>query len=259
MKLLVQVDDFALTPGVADGVITAIRDGLCRATGIFINQPWAEYAIRRIQDYPQCSLGIDINVVCGPCTADPKQLPTLVDQNTGCFVPSRIRVQDPQWGKKDFYPEEEVFIEGCAQIEKFIQLTGKKPAYIQNHAVRYTEGYRPALRRLCQKYRIPYMDDIKEKYNIVALKRPENTDNYSFECQMRDMEMEMLELLEENQHLKYAFIPSHCGYLDRPLFDYSRYTYNRFQDLAMVTSEKIRKWCEDHQVQILNIDDLPMD
>lgn len=103
------------------------------------------------------------------------------------------------------------------------------------------------------------MDDIKEKYNIVALKRPENTDNYSFECQMRDMEMEMLELLEENQHLKYAFIPSHCGYLDRPLFDYSRYTYNRFQDLAMVTSEKIRKWCEDHQVQILNIDDLPMD
>lgn len=259
MKLLVQVDDFGLTPGVTDGVIYAVREGLCRATGIFINQPWAEYALERIAQYPECSLGIDINVVCGPCVADPAKLPALTDQKTGYFIPSRIRAQDPEWGKKDFYPEEEVFIEGCAQVEKFMRLTGKKPEYIQNHAVRYTKGYRPALRRLCEKYGVPYMDDIKEKYNIVALSNPGNKDNYAFECQMRDMTAEMLDLLEKNKNLEYAFIPSHCGFLDRQLFEYSRYTYNRFQDLAMVVSPELRKWCQDNQVEIISIRDLPME
>ncbi len=258
MKLLVQADDYGLTLGTADGIITAIRTGLVRATGIFINMPWAEYAVERISHYPECSFGIDINVVSGPCTADPAKIPTLVDEN-GWFIPSRIRVKDPEYGKKNFFPEEEVYIEGCAQVEKYIRLTGHKPAYIQNHSVTGINGYRPALRRLCETYGVPYMDDIKEKYNIVALKRPEFTDNYDYDVQNRDMEKEMLELLEENQDLEYAFIPSHCGYLDRDLFEYSRYTWNRFQDLAMVTSKKIAKWCEDHDVQIISVKDLPMD
>lgn len=257
MKLLVQMDDFAVTPGVADGIVYAVREGLCRATGIFVNQPWAEYAYNRIKEFPECSLGIDINIVCGPCCADPKLIPSLVDEN-GEFIPSQVRVLDPEWGKKDFYPEEEVFIEGCAQVERFIKMTGHKPKYIQNHAVRYTNGYRPALRRLCKKYDVPYMDDIKEKYNIVKLAVPQNTDNYSFECQNRDMTAEMLQLLEENKDLEYAFIPSHGGFLDKMLFKYSRYTYNRFQDLAMVVSPEIKKWCEDNNVEIINIDDLPM-
>lgn len=257
MKLLVQADDFGLTLGTADGIITAVRTGMVRATGIFVNMPWAEYALNRIKDYPECSLGIDINVVAGPCTADPAAIPSLVDEN-GMFVPSQIRVRDPEWGTKEFYPEEEIYREGCAQVEKFMRLTGKKPAYIQNHAVMGSKGYRPALRRLCVTYQVPYMDDIKEKYHIAALKRDAFTDNYAFDVQNRDMEAEMLELLEENRDLEYAFIPSHCGYLDRQLFAYSRYTWNRFQDLAMVTSPKIMAWCREHDVQIISVKDLPM-
>ena len=39
MKLLVQSDDFGITPAVSCGILEAIKKGIVRNTGLFANMP----------------------------------------------------------------------------------------------------------------------------------------------------------------------------------------------------------------------------
>lgn len=260
MKILCQVDDYGITRGVAAGICDAAKYGIVRATGIFMNMPWAEDVVKDILNIEGVSVGVDINVLCGPCAADPKLIPTLIDSE-GNFVPSKVRLQDPEWGIKDFYPIEEIVAEGCAQVEKFIKVTGQKPAYVQNHSVK-SPNYRKAIPIIAEKCGIPYMDDIKSNYNMVELrcKRHVVGDEYTYDNQNRDMVAELLEELEEAKEkgLEYVCVCSHGGYLDTDLFKYSRFTWNRFRDIEMTMSPKVKEWIKKNGAELVNIDDLPI-
>ncbi|MHB8806627.1 MAG: ChbG/HpnK family deacetylase, partial [Anaerolineaceae bacterium] len=52
MKLLFQSDDYGITEGVACGALKAIRDGLVRNTGLFVNMPSSRFAAEQIKYYP---------------------------------------------------------------------------------------------------------------------------------------------------------------------------------------------------------------
>ena len=44
-KLIVNADDFGLTPGVNYGIIEAFKYGILTSTTLMINQPFVEHAI----------------------------------------------------------------------------------------------------------------------------------------------------------------------------------------------------------------------
>ena len=138
MKLLTQGDDFGFTRGVTDGIVDSIDYGFLRNTGLFANMPSAEYAVSFMKDRPHVCFGIDFNLVSGPCCADPKQIPHLVDEN-GEFIRSTVRVKDPRWateeGRREMFPYEECYIEMKAQFDRFVELTGKQPGYLHSHSL----------------------------------------------------------------------------------------------------------------------------
>ena len=57
MKLLIQSDDYGMTPAVADGIIYGITHGVVRNTGLFSNMPWAAECVEKnlyaIQFHPE--------------------------------------------------------------------------------------------------------------------------------------------------------------------------------------------------------------
>ena len=259
MKILVQSDDYGITKAAADGMIDGITNGIITCTGLFSNMPWAEYAADRIRNINNICLGIDINVVCGPCVSDSGELPVLVNQETGWFYTTKDRMKDPRYGQDVFKPYEEVYKEACAQIEKFIELIGKLPEYLTSHSTNGSKTYLKAIHDAADSYHIPFSYDVYKKYNIVTMFRHMDKDPYSFENQIRDEIKPTLQMLEENKNKEYVLLPSHCGYVDSDLMRFSRCNIDRAYDHEMLVSPQIKSWIRENHAELISYRDLPMD
>ena len=256
MKLIVQSDDYGFTPAVTYATHEAIRDGIIRNTGLFANMPAASLAVQLIQDCPDVCLGIDINLVSGCPCADQSQIPALIDHESGEFIRSTVRKADSRWMKEDLYPYNEVKIETQAQIERFISLThGRKPAYIHGHSIgESSANYRQALHDVGLQYGIPFTRDIWAALGVVR------TRNQLKKTMLEQLEYSSEEdILAQLEHLTdqtYVRIGGHCGYVDAQLFAYSTCTLSRIQDYQMYTSPKIKKFINDHQIELVRYNEI---
>ena len=260
MKIIVKSDDYGFTKGVTDGVIEAIKNGIITCTGLFANMPDADYAVERIREYPHIALGIDINVVSGPCLSNPSQIKHLVDDK-GEFIRSTSKYADPRYEKasenEELWPYEECFVEACAQVEKFIELTGTLPRYLTGHSISSNaNAYTKACRKAAEKYSIPFVRDLVQKYGVMKLPNL-NIKPFSIENQFAaDVEKNTLKQLECFKDEDYVMIGGHGGYVDDNLLKYSTYTLIRVKDTKMYTSKKIKMWIQEHHAELITFDDL---
>ena len=260
MKILVQSDDYGFTRGVIAGMCDAFERGIITSTGIFMNMPICEEAIEKIKHYPHICLGIDINVTSGPCVSPAEKLPTLVNQTTGEFIQTSERIHDPRWGQDVFKPYDEVYVEACAQIEKYMDLIGHKPEYLQSHSTSGSKIYLKAIRDAAHRYAIPFSYEVKAQYGIKDLMPPlvKPGDPWSIENQIVDRTAQMLELLEQNKDQEYVCLGSHCGFVDSDLMKLSRCNIQRAYDHEYLTSQRIKNWIVNHNAVLISYRDLPM-
>ena len=176
MKLLFQSDDFGLTEGVTLGIVKGIKEGIVRNTGLFVNTNASEFAASFIKDYPETCFGLDVNLVAGKPISNPKDVPSLVDDN-GNFIKSTERYKNGKIvGNKmngiaiefeeEPYNYDEVYLEMENQLNKFIDLVGKKPEYIHPHSL-VTPATLKAFREISKKYELKFSIDTLEKNNIL--------------------------------------------------------------------------------------------
>ena len=259
MKILVQSDDFGFTRSVNAGMADAFERGIITSTGLFVNMPIVNESVSIMKKYPHICFGIDINVVSGPSVSDYRLLPTLCNQETGMFIQTTERMKDPRWGKEDiFKPYDEVFLEGCAQVERFIELLGYKPNYLQSHSKSGSKTYMSAIRDVARKYSIKFAPDMYVKYHIKPLFDFENIhgDPFSFENRTRDEVSVKLRLLEENKNEEYVMLPSHCGFVDAELMKMSRCNIDRAYDHEYLTSPLIKEWIKNNDAELISFRDL---
>ena len=137
MKYLFQSDDYGITRAVSLGCIHGIRNGVIRNTGMFANMPWIEECVEWIRPYlDDIAFGIDLNASTGPSILGHDALPTLTHED-GSFLGSREnRALDTDENDHDHLAAvaDQLEAEFRAQIERYIELVGKKPDYIHNHA-----------------------------------------------------------------------------------------------------------------------------
>lgn len=258
MKLIVQSDDYGFTKGVTYATHDAIRNGIITCTGLFANMPAAKEAVELLKDCSDICLGIDINVVSGHPCEKPDAIPSLVNSDTGEFIRSSDRQKDPRWMKEDLYPYDEVCAETEAQIRTFIELTGgKKPEYIHGHSIGESSGnYKGALHDVGVRYGIPFTRDVWAALGVVRMK---GVQQKSFEIQDQitiDSEENALRQLEELKNEEYVRIGGHCGFVDYDLIRYSTFTVVRSKDYIMYTSDRIKKWIREHQVELITYREL---
>ena len=130
MKLVIRAADFGMADCITDGCMKAIKDGVLNSVGLMTNnERYARYAAERIRGYKHVSLGQEINLVSGIPASDPKEIPSLVNEE-GRFLRSqeRIRMGHP------LITFEDAFKEIDAQMKRFVQLTGTKPEYYSGHS-----------------------------------------------------------------------------------------------------------------------------
>jgi len=257
MKLLVQSDDYGITEAVSFGIIKGIKDGIIRNTGFFSNMPWAEYCAELIRPYlNDIAFGIDLNASTGPALLSKEEIPSLV-QDDGYFLTSSMnRALDTAENDYDHVVYEDLYKEFEAQILKFIEIVGKKPDYLQGHAY-MTKTTAKVHADLAQKHGILLGSSrIAEKgyHNLGMpwLQNPPTLDNQ----RTSDLEGHILGNSVEILSHEKAFLITHSGYVDAELLELSSFNIYRAMDLKGLTSEKVKQWVKDNDIELVTYKDI---
>lgn len=270
MKLIVTADDYGITDAVTDGICKCARLGVLTQTGLFTNMPGSEYAAKRmINEYPHICLGQDINLVAGNPVTDPKLIPTLVQEDGSFRTSSMHRKLDQTQPNHIKY--EEAYLETENQVKRFIDLTGKKPAYLSGHSYGTVETER-AIKDVAQKYEVVLSMDMYKKIGVAAgLETAEwnkvvvkSDGKYDFGMDVQ-FSRDPLKLFKEGK-LDYlekalkengvAHIHTHAGFADKDLFDLSSFTLIRIMEANFITSKELVDWVKVNNVELVSINDL---
>jgi hopanoid biosynthesis associated protein HpnK len=87
--LVVNADDFGLSPGINAGIIEGFEKGILTSASIMVNAPAFEEAVRLAQAHEGLGIGVHLNVLRGKAVLPPEEIPGLVDAD-GQFVRSPI-------------------------------------------------------------------------------------------------------------------------------------------------------------------------
>ena len=259
MKLLIQSDDYGMTPAVADGIIYGITHGVVRNTGMFTNMPWAKECVEKIRPYlDQIAFGIDLNASTGCSLLGYDKVPNLCHPD-GSFLTSREnRAADETAPNHDHVDHDQLYAEFDAQVQKFIVLVGKVPDYIHAHAygTATTEKVR---REIAQKYNRPYSKTTAD----ILIGNYANMGWYIMGSPEAQLKEDLASYIVENKSGfdmdGYGYLITHCGYADAPLFEMSSFNLCRVKDLEALTSDRVKNWIKENNIELITYNDLDQD
>jgi hopanoid biosynthesis associated protein HpnK len=128
-QLIVNGDDFGLSPEINAGILHAHRHGILTNTSLMVTAPAWEEAVALARATPTLSVGLHLTLVRGRAALAPHLLPVVTDP-FGNFSPNPRRA-----GLRYFFSRrarEQVRAECRAQIEKFLA-TGLMLAQVDGH------------------------------------------------------------------------------------------------------------------------------
>lgn len=127
--LIVNADDFGLTPGVNAGILRAFREGILTSTTIMANGGAFDDAVARARELPEIDVGCHLVLVGGKSVAPPEEIPSLVKRN-GDLPASLFELVCRLWS--GFVYEADIEREFRAQVERVIA-AGITPSHLDTH------------------------------------------------------------------------------------------------------------------------------
>lgn len=150
--LVVNGDDFGLTPGVNEGIVDAHRRGVLTSASLFACAPATPHAIELTRALPALGVGCHLAVVDGEPALPPDSIPTLVCPD-GRFRPTwRAFVVDCLRGRVSL---DEAERELTAQVER-LRAAGVRLTHLDSH--KHVHAYPPlfdVVARLAGRFGVP--------------------------------------------------------------------------------------------------------
>lgn len=148
-RLIVNADDFGLTEGVSNGILSAMRAGRVTSTTVMANRPDLARQAAALQKIPGISAGIHLVLSSGKPILPPEQVKTLVDDSG--FMPRNYRTAA---GRADIA---EVELEWQAQIQVALSLGLHLSHIDSHHHVHLHPPFTEVAVRLATRFGIPAM------------------------------------------------------------------------------------------------------
>jgi hypothetical protein len=153
-QLIVNADDFGMSPAVSRGILEAHHHGIVTSTTVMIVMPEAGEALAQaVESIPNLGFGLHV-VLAGQCAPalPAEQVPTLV-RSDGRFYDGEF-----YWSlTRDHFNADEVRAEIHAQCRRFIDFAGRPPTHLDSHyhAAYLHPAALSALFDLAEEYDIP--------------------------------------------------------------------------------------------------------
>lgn len=247
-KILIRADDLGYSEGVNYGIAKSIKEGIIQSAGLMCNMPSALHGVELLKGTSVC-LGQHTNICVGNPICDPTQIPSITNAS-GQFKSSR-EYRDAQ---HDLVVLDEVILEIEAQYERFVELTGEQPHYLEGHAIasdNFMRGLELVAKRHNLKYTgIPLQDDpIRVGNTDVYMRMDAMKSDYNPLITLKDM------VLHAHKDACDVMV-CHPGYLDDYILKNSSLTIPRTLEVEMAINPTLRSWLKEQNVVLMTYDDL---
>ncbi len=144
INLIINADDFGLTPGVNEGIIQAHRKGILTSATLMANGGAFEDAVARAKGTPSLGVGCHLVLVGGRAISPPAEIPTLVGPDGA--LPSSLQTLVSRLALGCVYVAD-VEREIRAQILK-VRNAGIEPTHLDTH--KHTHVHPKVMAALCR-------------------------------------------------------------------------------------------------------------
>lgn len=254
MRLIVNADDFGLSPGINHGVIDAYANGIVRSTTLMVAAPAAPQAVALAKDHPGLGVGVHLVIDTHSPVSPPGTVPSLVDE-------------EGKFRRLDFTSHldvslEEVEREWRGQIERLIS-HGIQPTHLDgHHHFHIHPQLAPVTARLAIEYNLPVRAPAPgwpNKETLTYLKKVKQPD-----CCLTDFydtgvcEEYFVNFLGSRSQLrgKTVEIMCHPAYLDDVIATQSSYNVERVRELQVLKSPAVREWVRKNQIDLISFKEL---
>ena len=251
IQLIIRADDIGYSEAVNYGIEKSVKDGLVRSAGLMPNMPAAAHGLRLLEGTGVC-IGQHTNLCLGKPCADPKLIPSLLDES-GNLKSSRTYRE--AWAKgEEFTVLDEMVLEIEAQYARFKELVGHEPGYFEGHAVMSKNLFK-GLEIVAQRHGLKHMPSFpngEATFNGKPISM----------CPMNSMkpDYDPFETLKEGVAGLKPGVPGvfvgHPGYLDDFILKNSSLTVNRTKEVAMFCDPAVKAWLEEQGVELITYDDV---
>jgi chitin disaccharide deacetylase len=243
--LIVNADDFNLTPGVREGIVKAFKLGIVRSTTIMINLPQRENALELLRQNPGLGVGLHCNLTYGAPLLPLKAVSSLVDDN-GLF-----------YRKPAVVCAHAAIDEAEAEIDAQISLAfnnGLKLTHLDSH--HHLHSYPPFIQlfvKLAKKYKLPLRSInsfMKEECRKSKIPSPDyfTEEFYGEDKVTLENFIQILSSLDEG----VTEICCHPAIMDELLLKISSYHYPRARELEILTSEPLITLVKNQEIKLTN-------
>jgi predicted glycoside hydrolase/deacetylase ChbG (UPF0249 family) len=270
-SLIVNADDYGLTPGVSAGIRHAALQGIVTSTTAMMNMPDAAPELpKALAQCPSLGIGVHLTLTVGKPLLSPSKIPSLVDEQGNFFRREAFIKHLPLINAKEAHAE------WTAQVEEFVRVTGLKPDHLDSHhhSSYYTPDLFENMLELAALYgcpiRYPYNDlssskeflpgkDAEKDYATVQMLtekyQPERPSHFSpdFYAETADREhlVSILEKLCQSES-KCWEIMCHPAEVDEALRQISSYGDPRETELKVLTDPSIKVVLQKGQIRLIS-------
>lgn len=248
-KLIVNADDFGLTPGVCDGILKSHREGIVTSTTILINTPHLDSTVEKLNGCPSLDLGLHLNITWGKPLLPAAKVKTLIGDD-GLFV------RDKNFDKVD---PDEVGEEWNAQLAKAKSL-GIKLTHLDTH---HHTHLHPALLDLLPEIALreglavrspaPWVCDFLKANGV------RTPDHFIIDFYGEGkVSAEHLENLIRFLPDGFIEVMCHPAILDDELKKISSYREPRQGEVDTLTSPEVKRWLSENEITLSSFKDLPV-
>lgn len=276
--VIINADDFGLTPGVNRGVLSCFREGVLTSTTMLVNLRFFEDAVAIARENPDLPVGIHLSLLWGRPISAASAVPTLVESD-GCFSRGLGRLARRYFlGRLSM---DEVQREFRAQIRKFLD-AGLQPTHFDTHKhVHSLPGIRRALIAVAEEFgirklRIPLENGVGGgrpslvtaiERNVVRflcrdsraeLERAgfKTTDNFVGIDHMEQLDARALSEILRNLPDGVTELMCHPGYADEHLSEFARTPPDREQELAGLKDPAVKQLVASRGIRLMNYGEL---
>jgi chitin disaccharide deacetylase len=245
-RLIVNADDYGMTPGVSAGIREAHRRGIVTSTSVLVVSPHADRELRAARRHcPDLGIGVHLTLTGGwhPMVAA-ERVRTLVTRRrrlpSSTSLDRVIAAADP----------DDVLVEWRAQIQAVID-AGVQPDHLDSHhhIADRTEPLRTILLALAREFGLPVRALRDHRPAEGAVTSPDELLSLSGH---RRSVAGLLGQLEALRPGTVAELHCHPGQIDLRLRRKSSLLHERERDLALLTDERVIRWVHEHGLELIS-------
>ncbi|MBQ4901350.1 ChbG/HpnK family deacetylase [Paenibacillus sp. Marseille-P2973] len=231
--LIINADDFGLSPGVNRGIVEAYQAGGISSTTLMVNMPGFTDAVRLAGLHPGLGVGLHFNLTYGRPVSDPRRIPSLV-QADGRFH---------SIGGNCNRELRDIEIELSAQWDR-LTASGLRPTHLDGHhhlQQDFRNAYE-AMARLAAKENVPMRrPQISHWENENTAPLPLTVNQVLLDTYDADNGLQKLLSYLHNLPVGSTEIMCHPGYVDETLRGISNLTKERVSELAVFRNPVVRE------------------